>query len=93
MTLNEKDKRLIALVMSEHSVSTDDPRLNEFADDHGNADDTINRCIDAGEIKQIGNCDLDDFRLVPGWWPYASAEQLAASKRRTALSSTDGADR
>lgn len=91
MELDEKDRRLIALVWGEQAVSTEDPCIDEFADDRGKEDDTINRCINAGEIRQVGNSDTDNYYLVPIWWPYNSAEQFATLKGRAALSapSTD----
>lgn len=64
--------RLVAMVTREKNVSCDDERLNEFTEDRGAATDTINLCINAGKIKQIGNSDADNYSLVPGYWPMSS---------------------
>jgi hypothetical protein len=81
--LDQKCHRLIGMVIAEHAISCEDPRINEFADDRGVETDTINLCIEAGGITQIGSSDYDDFRLVAGWWPHATpkrAEQAAVRK-------------
>lgn len=82
ITLDRKDEALIALVCAERSVHTEDERIAQYIDDRGPADDTINRCIKAGRIKQVGDYDADNFALVPGWWPYANQERADEVKRR-----------
>lgn len=76
-----RDKELIGLVYDENGISTDDERVTPFADDRGAEDDTINRCMKVGAIKQVGDHDADTFALVPWWWPHRNAEQGEAARR------------
>lgn len=70
--LDDKCMRLIRMVTAEVGISTEDPRIAEFADDRGDDTDTINLCIDAGVLSQVGNADEgENFSLVGGWWPYS----------------------
>lgn len=56
-------KALMGLVGK--GISCDDERIDEYSDDRGRETDTINLCIDAGILKQVGDMDLDNFWLLP----------------------------
>ena len=73
--MDAKCKELLTLVYNENGVSTEDDRVERFADDRGEGDDTINMCVKAGAIRQVGDHDTDCFSLVPWWWPYRNAQQ------------------
>lgn len=73
--MDRREKALLRLVYDENGVSTEDDRLAPFIDDRGDEDDTVNRCIRAKAIWQVGS--EDNFSLVPWWWPYRNAEQAA----------------
>jgi len=82
--LDDKCHRLICMVFAVAGLSTEDPRIDDFADDRGQGPDTINLCIDSGLIKQVGSADEgENFRLVPGWWPHS----LPSEWRRLILGS------
>ena len=60
------DDRMEALMkLVGNGIGCEDARLDEYSDDRGLRPDTINRCISAGILKQVGNSDLDDFSLLP----------------------------
>jgi hypothetical protein len=80
MALDARDEMLIAMVIAENGISTEDPRIDMFTDDRRPEDDTINRCVKAGRIKQIGDSSSDNYSLVPGWWPYANQAQADAAR-------------
>lgn len=75
---DERDVKLLNLVYRANGISTEDEFVVPFSEDRGQDDDTINRCISAGRIKQVGDTSYDNFSLVPWWWPYSSAEQATA---------------
>lgn len=60
------DKRMQALMrLVGNGIGCEDKRLDRYSDDRVIGPDTINRCINAGILKQVGNSDLDDFVLLP----------------------------
>ncbi len=61
--MDDRMKALMALVGN--GIGCEDKRLDEYEDDRGIGPDTINLCINAGILKQVGNSDLDDFSLLP----------------------------
>lgn len=61
--MDDRMKALMALVGN--GIGCEDSRLDDYSDDRATGPDTINLCINAGILKQVGDSDRDDFSLLP----------------------------
>lgn len=65
MLVDQKEKELVGLVVSMGGqMDADDERLDQFCDDRGIGEDTINRVFNKGYLRQVGAEDNFTIELA-----------------------------